>query len=861
MTDVTDTVLADYIDNPNRKLAKIIAKQIKNFSSKQKFQTMEVKKLYKIFDKCDELDSEFVYHMLCGLFQHQLINVNECLNHLKTNKSAVQKMFETQHTINSPRISFILNQHQDKIEYLCQSICKVEELEKICISLATRVSYIQSCLGHSTDQSMNTCAMSVPKSNTEPSLSKQKVTLIDFDDFKNLKKSIDSLSCKLDDQEPRFCGLKSSKTQCDIDQLRTALNALSDQISAMRTRESSVVSGSLVNEYITSDSSKVINTVHSNTDDSVPNPPIVFNLHESESDVKTYQHDNHDSVSNEVALHHEHYDSASKEKTSQHVTHRMTSIIMTPKCEGSSLTSNQAVHHPHDYIYESEERISKVEEDIYESKGQVSKLKKEVLESKERVSRLEVTVLESNERVLKLEVDARESKERVYKLLDDTLEYKERISSIEKEVKKLSSQVSSIRDITDQLNENRSVHDENTRELTNQINILQSKILNLSSTSLSNENGIKLHKIDSMEKTLNSISNQLVCDSNTQNNVNMEQSRRIDDLECAIDNLERAISDNLSILEGPNVKKFIEEQNAKIETIEKNLTSLANQFSYADIELDLPIKDISLVNKVSKLELGYNQLMKQIQTLKSTSNELDFDMDLVDFVTRLSKKFEDLELQVKENRQKVTKKLKDISNDNKEFRVDLDSMRSKINERYDNTIYDINQVECMINMIQNNLSTQISGIQTNVQKLNEGYTRNQDEIWYELRKLQNQLIVSNIPTKPTHLNRDIIDVCKRGDLDSLKFILYENRSEVNRCDVNNGGTPLIYASMNGHRDLVRFLLANGADVNAKNKLGNTALHCASWNGYKDICELLVRFNADINSKGDGIHYLFMIELL
>jgi serine/threonine-protein phosphatase 6 regulatory ankyrin repeat subunit B len=50
---------------------------------------------------------------------------------------------------------------------------------------------------------------------------------------------------------------------------------------------------------------------------------------------------------------------------------------------------------------------------------------------------------------------------------------------------------------------------------------------------------------------------------------------------------------------------------------------------------------------------------------------------------------------------------------------------------------------------------------------------------------------------------------------------------------------LILASQNGHKEIVKTLLAKGADVNAKMNDGATALILASKKGYKEIKELLV----------------------
>ena len=46
------------------------------------------------------------------------------------------------------------------------------------------------------------------------------------------------------------------------------------------------------------------------------------------------------------------------------------------------------------------------------------------------------------------------------------------------------------------------------------------------------------------------------------------------------------------------------------------------------------------------------------------------------------------------------------------------------------------------------------------------------------------------------------------------------------------------AASNGHTDIVKIFLAEGADVNAKSKLGTTALKAAEKEGHKEIVRML-----------------------
>jgi len=60
--------------------------------------------------------------------------------------------------------------------------------------------------------------------------------------------------------------------------------------------------------------------------------------------------------------------------------------------------------------------------------------------------------------------------------------------------------------------------------------------------------------------------------------------------------------------------------------------------------------------------------------------------------------------------------------------------------------------------------------------------------------------------------------------------------------------PILIASIQGSRDLVEYLIASGANVEATNTTGMTALIVATEGGYLDIVELLVTNKANVNAK-------------
>jgi len=94
----------------------------------------------------------------------------------------------------------------------------------------------------------------------------------------------------------------------------------------------------------------------------------------------------------------------------------------------------------------------------------------------------------------------------------------------------------------------------------------------------------------------------------------------------------------------------------------------------------------------------------------------------------------------------------------------------------------------------------------------------------------------------------IHDAASNGDLAGVQAELDKG------VDVDEGDdswpemTSLHYAAGEGHTKVVELLIANGADVNAKDEVGWTPLHLAAYWGGKDIVELLIATGADVNAK-------------
>jgi hypothetical protein len=85
---------------------------------------------------------------------------------------------------------------------------------------------------------------------------------------------------------------------------------------------------------------------------------------------------------------------------------------------------------------------------------------------------------------------------------------------------------------------------------------------------------------------------------------------------------------------------------------------------------------------------------------------------------------------------------------------------------------------------------------------------------------------------------------------SVKRLLSIRNINVNVKDDWRGMTPFHYAAANGHIEIARLLLQNGAEVNVRNNYGNTPLHIAASHGNVDILHLLVENGADLEAQDD-----------
>jgi ankyrin repeat protein len=90
---------------------------------------------------------------------------------------------------------------------------------------------------------------------------------------------------------------------------------------------------------------------------------------------------------------------------------------------------------------------------------------------------------------------------------------------------------------------------------------------------------------------------------------------------------------------------------------------------------------------------------------------------------------------------------------------------------------------------------------------------------------------------------------ERGNLEVIRFLV-ANKAEVNLPN-RNGDTPLHLAADSGRKAACELLLASGAKVNARNNGGVTPLFLAARGGFKSVVEVLLAHKAALNPPEAG----------
>lgn len=97
------------------------------------------------------------------------------------------------------------------------------------------------------------------------------------------------------------------------------------------------------------------------------------------------------------------------------------------------------------------------------------------------------------------------------------------------------------------------------------------------------------------------------------------------------------------------------------------------------------------------------------------------------------------------------------------------------------------------------------------------------------------------------LDKQLRDAALNGNLKKVRALLAEG-ADINGHSRGDPNTALLFAFMEGHREVWRHLLDAGADVHAKDETGETAMHVAARAGDVEALEALSNLGLPVEAR-------------
>ena len=107
------------------------------------------------------------------------------------------------------------------------------------------------------------------------------------------------------------------------------------------------------------------------------------------------------------------------------------------------------------------------------------------------------------------------------------------------------------------------------------------------------------------------------------------------------------------------------------------------------------------------------------------------------------------------------------------------------------------------------------------------------------------ILVLSVPTLSVGQQvTDVFEVARKGTVSQAEAIVKANPKAFNVIN-ENGFSPLILACYRGNNEVAKFIISQGADINAKSDMGSALMAC-TVKGNDEIAQFLIANKADLN---------------
>ncbi|MBA8667964.1 ankyrin repeat domain-containing protein [Holosporaceae bacterium 'Namur'] len=91
-------------------------------------------------------------------------------------------------------------------------------------------------------------------------------------------------------------------------------------------------------------------------------------------------------------------------------------------------------------------------------------------------------------------------------------------------------------------------------------------------------------------------------------------------------------------------------------------------------------------------------------------------------------------------------------------------------------------------------------------------------------------------------NTQFLEAVESGDKEKVIDLVNEDPTLL-KYTMEDGFTAIHFASLEGHNEVIEYLISQGINVNVETNEGETAIHLAAYEGYNQTIELLCRNGA------------------